>query len=132
MRTTNHALLYVFYDRCSCLNGAACNRTNGACECAKGWFGENCQFPCPNGYYGQDCKYSCHIKSSETRKTCDSVNGHVSCIAGFHGPHCKSECDPFLYGEDCVFHCSCNKEHTDKCDSQKGICICKAGYQGEK
>ena len=126
----NKTNTFTFF-RCSCENGV-CDRINGTCACAKGWYGDNCNIPCPQGYYGQGCIYKCGFKPTEIRKKCNPVNGHMICVAGYRGNNCEHPCDPFWYGEDCTSKCTCKQENTNMCDPQKGQCICKPGFRGEK
>ena len=70
---------------CQCLNNAACDKTDGTCDCLPGWIGVRCDNPCPAGYYGKYCQSKCKCQNGGS---CDPVDGNCTCVNEWQGQTC--------------------------------------------
>ena len=68
--------------KCTCQNGALCNRKTGACTCTAGWTGTDCNKPCQQGQYGLKCSQTCNCLNGAS---CNPINGACSCTPGYTG-----------------------------------------------
>ncbi|XP_053386930.1 uncharacterized protein LOC123542087 [Mercenaria mercenaria] len=111
----------------TCPKHSSCFVENGEvnCRCLKGYQGDGI---CNDT---DECLADLHLCSQK----CSNTEGSFicSCNVGFFlledTVTCK-ECEMWKYGDNCSKACSCNKHHTETCDSVNGKCVCVSGWSG--
>ncbi|XP_064605945.1 scavenger receptor class F member 2-like [Liolophura sinensis] len=126
--------------KCFCLGGAQCAKTDGRCpdnKCAAGYKGPSCNISCDGGEYGPDCGQRCGY-CAEGRTVCDRTTGECPdrspnprCQAGYQGRKCDEKCDDGYYGSNCAEECGNCFDGTGSCHHTDGSCQgCAAGWKG--
>eukprot|EP00058_Branchiostoma_floridae_P003276 XP_002588764.1 hypothetical protein BRAFLDRAFT_89809 [Branchiostoma floridae] len=74
-------------ERCQCYNGASCHSFNGACRCAPGWSGRNCNIVYPEIRISPSTRELTDLRyGQELQLTCTAYNLDVTNITwSFHG-----------------------------------------------
>ncbi|KAJ1116424.1 hypothetical protein NDU88_004636, partial [Pleurodeles waltl] len=103
----------------------------GVCKCAKGWYGETCQYPT-----------TCDLTRKKSNEMCRNSQGVICSNAGTcHCGRCKcenSEGNGLIYGK----YCECDDgecvddETGEICGGHGkcycGNCYCESGWHGDK
>lgn len=79
--------------RCSCKNGATCDRVTGACKCGAGFSGSQCEKPCNIGFFGANCTGECACLNDAI---CSPSTGACQCRRGFSGNKCETRSKFFV------------------------------------
>ena len=132
---------------------------SGACVCASGYVGVDCQFECDpvsvcnnhgscsksgvctcqEGYGGEGCYTQCHRNTSCSGHGSCAACGNCECDPCFHGNNCSSMCSG--QGQCVADQCQCDACHLGQfCESecnghgkcQAGMCVCDSNWYGSK
>ncbi|XP_078598477.1 fibroblast growth factor receptor 4-like [Branchiostoma floridae x Branchiostoma japonicum] len=71
-------------ERCQCYNGASCHSFNGACRCAPGWTGKNCNIENPELHISKSTSDLADLRyGQESQLTCTAYSFEVTNITWF-------------------------------------------------
>ncbi|XP_060573868.1 uncharacterized protein LOC132731671 [Ruditapes philippinarum] len=123
---------YLCENKCLCVDGAPCDKTNGSCPpggCEAGYQGDTCSQECTPGFYSNNCTVECgHCLNGEA---CDIFTGECPdvCAPGWQGGRCDIECYNGTYGDNCDGVCGMCYDG-EPCDKVSGLCDdgCDRGY----
>ncbi|XP_025108240.1 receptor-type tyrosine-protein phosphatase kappa-like isoform X2 [Pomacea canaliculata] len=103
-----------------------CSRTDGACQCRRGWQLPLCQ-QCSDGYYNEsnDCQNTC---GGGCHDTCNKTDGTCQCRQGWQPPLCQ-HCMEGHYSESNDCQNTCGGGCNDTCSRTDGTCLCQSGWQ---
>ncbi|XP_038059716.1 uncharacterized protein LOC119730762 [Patiria miniata] len=109
-----------------CYNGGVCDDESGACVCAPGFSGDNCEQAHGRNVFGKTADQRCpgstdpHHEACRGRLFCLPDPYGCSCAAGYMGLDCMQECAEGTFGADCKQTCHCASGGT--CSKDTGEC----------
>ncbi|GFR80305.1 neurogenic locus notch homolog protein 1, partial [Elysia marginata] len=116
--------------RCDYRRTASCDRTTGNCLCKPGYTGSRCNRDV------DECSRNKGL-CQQRFQYCRNIPGSYQCACqnGYTQRRKKGKCYPCAGntgGAGCEDSCNCNEENTASCTAEKGICVCKQGWEGKR